>query len=63
MVQGTVVDLDMDVALSAARLSVDLKLPMAGSVMLATSQRHGAIFWTQGAHFAGVPGVQYSKSN
>ena len=63
MVQGTVVDLDMDVALSAARLSIDLKLPLADSVMLATSQRYEAIFWTQDAHFAGVPGVQYRKSN
>jgi toxin FitB len=59
MVQGTVVDLDMDVALSAAKLSLDLKLPMAGSIMLATAQRYGAIFWTQDAHFDGVQGVQY----
>ena len=38
-VQGTVVDLDMDVVLSATKLSIDLKLPMAASIMLATSQR------------------------
>ena len=63
MLQGTVVDLDMDVALSAAKLSIDLKLPMADSVMLATSQRYGAILWTQDAHFDGVQGVQYKKSN
>ena len=62
MAQGTVVSLDMDVALSAAKLSVDLKLPMADSIMLATSQRYGAVFWTQDAHFAGVQGVQYKKS-
>jgi len=63
MVQGTVVDLDMDVALRAAKLSIDLKLPMADSVMLATSQHYGAIFWTQDAHFDGVQGVQYKKSS
>jgi predicted nucleic acid-binding protein len=63
MVQGTVVDLDMDVALNAAKLSIDLKLPMADSVMLATSRRHGAILWTQDAHLNGVQGVQYRKSN
>lgn len=62
MVQGTVADLDMDVALGAAKLSVDLKLPMAGSAMLATAQRHGAVFWTQDAHFDGVQGVRYVKS-
>ena len=63
MAQGTVVNLDMDVALSAAKLSIDLKLPMADSVMLATPQRYGAIFWTQDAHFDGVQGVQYKKSS
>ena len=63
MVQGTVADLDMDLALSAAKLSTDLKLPLADSVMLATARRYGATFWTQDAHFDGVPGVQYKKSN
>ncbi len=63
MVQATVVDLDMDVALRAAKLSIDLKLPMADSVMLATARRYGAVFWTQDAHFDGVQGVQYKKSN
>ena len=63
MAQGAVVDLDMDVALSAAKLTLDLNLPMADSVMLATAQRHGAVFWTQDAHFVGIQGVQYiSKS-
>jgi predicted nucleic acid-binding protein len=61
MGQATVVDLDMDVALGAAKLSIDLKLPMADSVMLATARRYGAVFWTQDAHFDGVQGVQYKK--
>jgi predicted nucleic acid-binding protein len=63
MVQGTVVDLDMDVALSAAKLSIDLKLPMADSVMLATAQRYEAVFWTQDTLFDGVQGIQYKKSS
>lgn len=62
MVQGTVADLDMELALSAARLSIDLKLPMADSIMLATARHHGAVFWTQDAHFEGVQGVQYRPS-
>ena len=61
MVQATVVDLDIDVALSAAKLSIDLKLPMADSVMLATARRYGAVFWTQDAHFDGVQGVEYRR--
>lgn len=59
MVQGAVVDLDMDLALSAAKLSVELKLRMADSVMLATARNRGAILWTQDADFDGMEGVQY----
>lgn len=62
MIQGTVVDLDLDLALGAAKLSIELKLPMADSVMLATAQRHGAILWTQDAHFDAIQGVQYIKT-
>jgi len=62
MLQGTVVDLDMDLALSAAKLSIELKLPMADSVMLATARHHGAILWTQDAHFDAIQGVQYIKA-
>lgn len=59
MIQGTVVDLDMDLALGAAKVSNDLKLLMADSVMLATARSHGAILWTQDADFVGVEDVQY----
>ena len=53
------ITLDDHVALSAARLSVDLKLAMADSVILCTARQHQAVLWTQDAHFAGIPGVQY----
>ena len=59
MIQGTVVDLDLDLALSAAKLSADLQLPMADSVMLATAQSQQAVLWTQDAGFDGVKGVRY----
>jgi predicted nucleic acid-binding protein len=59
MIQGNVIDLDMDLALRAARASMDLKLPMADSVMLATAQAHGATLWTQDANFEEIAGVQY----
>jgi toxin FitB len=62
MIQGTVVDLDMDLALNSAKLSIELKLPMADSVMLATARRHGALLWTQDAHFDAIQGVQYIKA-
>ncbi len=59
MMQGQVVDLDIDLALSAAKVSAELKLPMADSVMLATAQAHGATMWTQDGDFEGLEGVKY----
>jgi len=43
MLQGSVIELDTTLALDAARLSVAHKLPMAGSVILATAQSNDAI--------------------
>lgn len=59
MQQGTVVDLDRAIALSAAKLSVELGLPMADSVMLAPARAHNATLWTQDADFKDIEGVQY----
>jgi predicted nucleic acid-binding protein len=59
MMQGELADLDALLALKAAKLSIDLALPMADSVMLATARAHNATLWTQDADFRGVSGVQY----
>ncbi|HEU4798147.1 MAG TPA: PIN domain-containing protein, partial [bacterium] len=59
MQQGQIVDLDAALALSAARLSVDRRLPMADSIMLATARAYDAVLWTQDADFKGMDGVQY----
>ena len=59
MQQGTVVDLDGRLALLAARIGVERRLPMADSIILATAVVHGAIVWTQDADFQGLPNVQY----
>jgi predicted nucleic acid-binding protein len=56
---GTVVDLTRSIAVAAARLSLELKLPMADSVMLATARQEDAVFWTQDADFQNVPGIKY----
>ena len=61
MQQGTVVDLDTAIALSAAKLSVELKLPMTDNVMLLTARAHNATLWTQDADFRDVEGVQYAE--
>jgi toxin FitB len=62
MQQGIVIDLDAPLALVAARLSIERRLPMADSVILATAQSHAAVLWTQDADFKGIPGVEYRNS-
>jgi len=61
MQQGRVIALDETLSLSAAKLSLDLKLPMADSLMLATARAHGATLWTQDDDFSGIAGVRYIK--
>ncbi len=63
MMQGRVVDVDTDLALSAARLSAAFRLPMADSVMLSSAQMHRATLWTQDADLEGIPGVEYIAKN
>ena len=59
MQQGRVVELDARLALLAARISVERKLPMADSVILATGRAFGATVWTQDEDFKGLPAVQF----
>jgi toxin FitB len=61
MLQGQVVDLDITTAVYAAKSSVELKLPMADSIMLATARGYDAVLWTQDADFAELPDVQYVR--
>ena len=61
MQRGRAIDLDGDLAIEAADLSVDLKLPLADSVILATARRHEATLWTQDSDFNGIPGVEYRR--
>jgi toxin FitB len=61
MLQGRVVDLSAATALDAARISLSEGLPMADSVILASARAEDAILWTQDAHFAGFPDVQYRE--
>jgi predicted nucleic acid-binding protein len=61
MKQGVVVNLDTAIALSAAKVSLDLGLPVADSIMLATARAYGAVLWTQDADFHDVEGTQYVR--
>jgi predicted nucleic acid-binding protein len=59
MQEGAVVPLTSSLALSAARISVKERLPLADSVMLATARQCGATLWTQDSDFEGLEGVEY----
>jgi predicted nucleic acid-binding protein len=63
MQQGSVVPLDEGLALSAARLSIEAKLPMADSIMLAAARTAGATLWTQDEDFKNVEGVRYIEAS
>lgn len=63
MQQGAVVDLDAGLALVAARTSIETRLPLADSIILATARSRGATLWTQDADFATVPGVRYRAAS
>jgi toxin FitB len=59
MQQGTIVELSASLALSAARISLDEKIPMADSMVLATARAHGATLWSQDSDFENIPDVRY----
>ena len=59
MEQGMIVDLDTSIALSAAKLGLEYKLPLADSIILATARAKESIVWTQDDHFKRIDGIQY----
>jgi predicted nucleic acid-binding protein len=59
MQQAAVVSLDTTMALSAAKLSVGLGLPLADSIILATARARNATLWTQDVDFKNIEDVQY----
>jgi predicted nucleic acid-binding protein len=59
MQEGQLIDLTSTIALHAAKLSLELKIPMADSVMLATAREYNAVLWTQDSDFEGMEGVRF----
>ncbi len=52
-----VVPLDTNIAVAAAKISAEHKLPLADSVVYATALAHGADLLTCDAHFKDLPNV------
>jgi predicted nucleic acid-binding protein len=59
MQEGELIDLTSTIALHSAKLSLELKIPMADSVMLATAREFDAVLWTQDSDFEGIEGVRF----
>ena len=58
---GLIADLTREIAVNAATISSELRIAMADSIILATTQAYDAILWTQDVDFEGIDSVQYIK--
>jgi len=59
MQQGQVIDLDSAIAVTAAKVSHEIKLPLADAVIVATARILNAVIWTQDSDLKGVEGVKF----
>jgi predicted nucleic acid-binding protein len=59
LMQGQMIDLGPDLALLAAKLGLEHRLPLADSIVFATAQHHGATVWTQDSDFEKLPDVEF----
>jgi len=59
MKKGKVVDLTLSIALAASKISLEYKLPMADSIILATARQFDAVIWTLDSDFRNIKGVKY----
>ena len=61
MQRASIVSLDEELAHLAARLSLRHNLPLADSIVYASSQAHKATLYTQDEDFGKLPGVRYVR--
>ena len=59
MRKGRVVDLTASMAIAASKISLEHKIPMADSIILATAKEFEAIIWTQDSDFKNIDDVKY----
>lgn len=59
MQQAKIVEIDSSIALYAAKLSIQHKLPMADAIIYAVAKKFGAVVWTQDEHFEAMEDVKY----
>ena len=59
MQTATIIELNADLSLAAADISIKYKLPMADSIIYATSLQYSAVIYSCDIHFKNLPNVQY----
>jgi len=59
MQQGKIIELNMEISIQAAKNSLELKIPMADSIILTTAQIYKATIWTQDVDFKDIQNVRY----
>jgi len=59
MQQAKVIELTSKIAIQSAKLSCELKIPMADSIIYTTARMHNAILWTQDYDFKNLTGVKF----
>ncbi len=58
MKQGRIVEINEEISLRAALISLNHKLPMADSIIYATTLCENAVLWTKDEHFKNLPSVK-----
>jgi predicted nucleic acid-binding protein len=59
MQNATVISITPDIAILAAKLGKQHKLPMADSIIYATAKIYNAEIYTQDSHFEGLENIHY----
>ena len=59
MQKGNIIDLNVNLAMDASKLSLKHNLPMADSIILATARAHNCVIWTQDSDFQDIENVNY----
>jgi predicted nucleic acid-binding protein len=59
MQQGKVFEVSTEISIQAAKLSFELKIPMADSIIYVTAQKNNALLWTMDSDFKELKDVNF----
>lgn len=59
LLHGRIEDLTAEMAIMAARVGLEHRLPLADSIVYATALAYEAVLWTMDGDFEGLEGVRY----